>query len=145
MKRPFKLLFLSPIVFLMALFAAVTYGYLYLMFTTITAIFMKNYGFTQGTSGLAYIGFGVGSIIGLIISGRVANHIAKTHSAKGCFKPESRLMPMLMGCWFLPIGLFWYGWSAQARTHWIVPILGTGAFGIGLMCVFVSYPYLPNP
>lgn len=135
--RPIKLLFLSPIVFLMALFAAVTYGYLYLMFTTISAIFIKNYGFSQGVSGLAYIGFGVGSIIGLIFSGRVANHIAQTHSARGCFTPESRLPPMLMGCWLLPIGLFWYGWSAQAHTHWIVPILGTGAFGLGLMCVFV--------
>lgn len=27
----------------------------------------------------------------------------------------------------------WYGWSAQAATHWIVPILGTGIFGFGMM------------
>lgn len=145
MKRPIKLLLLSPIVFLMALFAAVTYGYLYLMFTTISAIFIKNYGFSQGTSGLAYIGFGVGSIIGLMFSGRVANQIAKSHSAKGCFTPESRLIPMLVGCWFLPIGLFWYGWSAQAHAHWIVPILGTGAFGMGLMTVFVRGRVAKDP
>jgi predicted MFS family arabinose efflux permease len=138
LKRPLKLLFLSPIVFLMALFAAVTYGYLYLMFTTISAIFITNYGWSQGESGLAYIGFGVGAIIGLLFSGRVANHIARSHSARGCFTPESRLLPMLMGCWALPAGLFWYGWTAQARTHWIVPILGTGVFGFGLMAVFVS-------
>ena len=137
LKRPLKLLFLSPIVFLMALFAAVTYGYLYLMFTTITAIFTREYGFSQGVSGLAYIGFGVGSLLSLLITGRIANHTARKHSAKGCFTPESRLSPMLMGCWLLPIGLFWYGWSAEAHTHWIVPILGTGVFGLGLMTVFV--------
>lgn len=143
-KRPFKLLFLSPIVFLMALFAAVSYGYLYLMFTTISAIFIKNYGWSQGASGLSYIGFGVGSIIGITIAGRVANYIAQSHSAKGCFTPESRLLPMLVGSWLLPIGLFMYGWSAQMHTHWIVPILGTAFFGAGLMAVFVSTYFIGN-
>lgn len=136
--RPVKLLFLSPIVFMMALFAAVTYGYLYLMFTTLTPIFENNYGFSPGIAGLAYLGFGVGSVIGLIICGAVANHIAVTHSAKGCFRPESRLPPMIVGCWLIPVGLFWYGWSAKTQTHWIVPILGTGVFAVGLMTVFMA-------
>ena len=30
---------------------------------------------------------------------------------------------------FLPFS--WYGWSAQARIHWIMPIIGTGIFGFG--------------
>lgn len=25
----------------------------------------------------------------------------------------------------------WYGWSAQAKIHWIMPIIGTGIFGFG--------------
>ncbi|KAF9891852.1 hypothetical protein FE257_003337 [Aspergillus nanangensis] len=136
--RPMKLLFLSPIVFILALFAAVTYGYLYLMFTTLTPIFESTYGFSPGVAGLAYLGFGIGSVLGLVASGAAANHIAITHTARGCFKPESRLPPMLVGCWFIPIGLFWYGWSAQAHTHWIVPIIGTGVFAIGLMTVFMA-------
>lgn len=138
LKRPIKLLFLSPIVFLMALFSAMTYGYLYLMFTTISEIFIENYGFTQGSSGLAYIGLGIGAIIGLRACGMAADRIAEDHTARGCFTPESRLIPMIFGCWLLPIGLFWYGWSVQAGAHWIIPILGTGVFGIGLMTVFVS-------
>ncbi|KAJ5326351.1 uncharacterized protein N7506_009453 [Penicillium brevicompactum] len=136
--RPLKLLFGSPIVFLMALFAAITYGYLYLMFTTITSIFESKYGFSPGVAGLAYLGFGIGSMIGLITTGIVANKIAQSHVKKGCFRPESRLLPMMVGCWFMPVGLFWYGWSAQAGVHWIVPILGTGVFAIGLMTVFMS-------
>ena len=115
-----------------------TYGYLYLMFTTITSIFENYYGFSQGVAGLAYLGFGVGCLLSLVVCGRVANHIAVTHTARGCFTPESRLPPMVYGCWAIPIGLFWYGWSAQAHTHWIVPILGTGVFGFGLITVFMS-------
>ncbi|KAF7589918.1 hypothetical protein BBP40_003536 [Aspergillus hancockii] len=136
--RPTKLLFGSPIVFLLSLFAAVTYGYLYLMFTTLTPIFKNTYGFTSGLAGLAYLGFGIGSIIGLGVCGIVSNRIAVDHTARGCMTPESRLPPMLFGCWAIPAGLFWYGWSAHAHTHWIVPILGTFVFAIGLMVVFMA-------
>lgn len=120
----------------MALFAAITYGYLYLLFTTMTTIFEDNYGFSQGIAGLAYIGFGLGCLVGASIMGTVANRIAASHAARGCFTPESRLPPMMYGCWAIPIGLFWYGWSAQAHTHWIVPIIGTGVFAAGLVAVF---------
>ncbi|KAL4792333.1 major facilitator superfamily domain-containing protein [Aspergillus venezuelensis] len=136
--RPIKFLFLSPIVFLFSLFAAVSYGYLYLMFTTITGIFENQYGFSPSLAGLAYLGFGVGSLIGLVISGVAGNKIAMSHTAQGKFRPESRLPPMVFGAWFIPVGLFWYGWSAQAQTHWIVPIIGTGVFAVGLMTVFMA-------
>ncbi|OJJ61030.1 hypothetical protein ASPSYDRAFT_148123 [Aspergillus sydowii CBS 593.65] len=135
--RPIKLLFGSPIVFLMALFAATTYGYLYLMFTTITSIFENEYGFSPGVAGLSYLGFGIGSMLGLVVTGVVSNRIAASHIKQGRFNPESRLLPMMVGCWFMPAGLFWYGWSAEAGTHWIVPILGTGVFAVGLMVVFM--------
>ncbi|PYH88934.1 MFS general substrate transporter [Aspergillus ellipticus CBS 707.79] len=135
--RPFKLLFLSPIVMLMALFGATSYGYLYLLFTTITSIFEEVYGWPQEMCGLAYLGFGIGCIIGLQVTGYVANRIAATHTARGCFVPESRLIPCLYGSWLLPIGLFWYGWSADKHLHWIMPIIGTGIFGCGLMNVFL--------
>lgn len=136
--RPVKLLFLSPIVFLFSLFAAVSYGYLYLMFTTITSIFESQYGFSQSLAGLAYLGFGVGSLLGLVVSGVVGNKIAQSHTEKGTFRPESRLPPMMFGAWTIPIGLFWYGWAAEKQTHWIVPIIGTGVFAIGLMTVFMA-------
>ncbi|KAE8153380.1 major facilitator superfamily domain-containing protein [Aspergillus avenaceus] len=136
--RPGKLFFCSPIVFLLAMFQAITYGYLYLMFTTLTPIFESAYGFSSGTAGLAYLGFGIGSIIGLAIFGVWSDRTATAHTARGCFKPESRLPPMVFGCWAIPASLFWYGWAAKAQTHWIVPILGTGLFAIGLMTVFMA-------
>ncbi|KAJ5682365.1 hypothetical protein N7462_005530 [Penicillium macrosclerotiorum] len=136
--RPIKLLFCSPIVFLMALLSAMTYGYLYLMFTTMTDIFEGKYGFSSGIAGLTYLGFGVGSMIGLFATGAGADRIARDHIKRGCFTPESRLLPMVLGCWFMPIGLFWYGWSTQENTPWIVPIVGTGVFAFGLISVFMS-------
>lgn len=35
---------------------------------------------------------------------------------------------MFVGSVLVPIGLFWYGWSAEARLHWIMPIIGSAIF-----------------
>lgn len=31
----------------------------------------------------------------------------------------------------------WYGWSAQAKAHWILPIIGAGIFGFAMMGTFL--------
>ena len=46
--RPCKMLLFSPIVLLLSVYTAVVYGYLYLLFTTISGVFMEQYGFSQG-------------------------------------------------------------------------------------------------
>lgn len=138
--RPTKMLFLSPIVFLLSLYVGVIYGYLYLLFTTITSVFEEQYNFSQGSVGLTYLGLGVGSLIGLFILGATSDRLLNYLSAKnGQKKPEYRLPPMIPGAVFVPISLFIYGWTAYYKTHWIVPIIGTSFLGAGMMITFVSY------
>lgn len=50
--------------------------------------------------------------------------------------PEYRLPLLVPFSLFIPIGLFWYGWAAQARVHWIVPNLGCVIFAMGLIVCF---------
>jgi multidrug resistance protein len=135
--RPTKMLFKSPIVFTLSVYMAVVYGYLYLLFTTITLVFERNYHFSQGSVGLAYLGIGVGSLAGLIIFGTISDKIVKRMSAKGEMKPEYRLPPLIPGSVIIPIGLFLYGWSADKHVHWIVPIIGTMFVGLGLLATFM--------
>lgn len=52
-------------------------------------------------------------------------------------KPEFRIPPLIPAVFFLPIGLFWYGWSADKQLHWIMPIIGTGWIGVGMIISFV--------
>lgn len=40
---------------------------------------------------------------------------------------------MIPGALIIPIGLFMYGWTAQARTHWIAPDIGIAIFGCGII------------
>lgn len=137
--RPLKML-ISPIVFLLSLYAAVVYSYLYLCFTTFPEVFGTKYGFGSGASGLATLGLGVGSIIGVFFCGGASDKLSKYLAQKhgGETKPEYRLPVLIVGGFCTPIGLFWYGWTAQYDTHWIVPIIGTAFIGAGMIITYVS-------
>ncbi|RYP67857.1 hypothetical protein DL770_008533 [Monosporascus sp. CRB-9-2] len=143
--RPFRMLFFSPVVAIMAIYLAIVYSYLYLLFTTFTDVFMRTYGFSASTVGLSYLGLGVGSMIGLAIFSMssdkyLAKKAAETDADgnKMGMKPEHRLPPLPVGATLLPIGLFIYGWTAEYKVHWIVPIIGTGIIGIGNLMVFMG-------
>lgn len=149
--RPFVLLVRSPISIVLALYIGVVYGYLYLMFTSITSIFLSTYNFSASTVGLSFLGVGIGSLLGLgyysIVSDRsVKRKIAKQNeklAADGkepiyTVKPEVRLPPLLVGAPAIPAGLFIYGWTAEYGVHWIVPIIGTSLIGVGNIIVFMA-------
>ncbi|KAI1736107.1 cycloheximide resistance protein [Xylaria scruposa] len=148
--RPAKMFIYSPIVAIMALYTAITYGYLYVQFTTMTEVFMNQYGFSTSSVGLSFLGLGVGSLIGVFIySGTSDKYISKkaaeadklaeeTGKEKKGMKPEYRLPLLPLGAVCVPIGLFIYGWTAEKKVHWIVPIIGTAFGGIGNILVFFS-------
>ena len=59
--------------------------------------------------------------------------------------PESRLWPAAIASVFLPIGLFWVGWSSRASVPWIVPALGTGVSTIGIFSIYLAtFNYLAD-
>jgi MFS family permease len=135
--RPIKMLTRSYICLAMSIYVAITYAYLYVLFTTFTAVFKTQYGWHGGIVGLSFLGLGIGSLIGQLVFTHYGNRTATKHIVRGDFKPEHRLYIMAAGGPFLPIGLFWYGWSVQAQTHFMVPIVGTGVIGFGLLMTFM--------
>ncbi|KAF2170000.1 hypothetical protein M409DRAFT_64388 [Zasmidium cellare ATCC 36951] len=50
--------------------------------------------------------------------------------------PEYRLPLVLPFSLLIPLGIFIYGWSAQTRTHWIVPNIGCAILAVGLIVCF---------
>jgi hypothetical protein len=124
---------------MLSLYMALLYGIYYLMFSTFPTLFGETYGFNAGVGGLAYLGLGIGFLIATFTGAKFADQVYKMLAAKngGKGKPEMRMPALFFGSWFVPIGLFWYGWSAQAKLHWIMPIIGTGIFGFALMTVYL--------
>ncbi|KAJ5482311.1 hypothetical protein N7475_001123 [Penicillium sp. IBT 31633x] len=139
LKRPVLLFFKSPIVFLLCIYMSFIYGLLYLFFTTIPGVFTQRYGFSNGLSGLAYLGIGFGFIGGLAIIAFTNDRMVMASTAKngGKFEPEMRLPTMIIFACILPISFFWYGWSAEKNVFWIVPIIGMFPFGVGMMGVYM--------
>ena len=62
---------------------------------------------------------------------------------RGGIKPEHRLPPMILGGLVIPAGLFIYGWTAQARVHWRIPIIGMAILGLGVMTTIIpTFSYI---
>ncbi|KAJ4397641.1 hypothetical protein N0V93_001874 [Gnomoniopsis smithogilvyi] len=138
--RPLKMLTRSPITAIFAFYMAVVYGYLYLMFTSITEVFEEYYNFSTQTAGLVFLGLGIGSMIGLAVFSITSDkHLKKMSEKEGQgMKPEYRLQPLPIGAILMPVGFFIYGWTAQYRVHWIAPIIGTAIIGVGNLIIFMS-------
>ncbi|KAK7437926.1 hypothetical protein VKT23_018361 [Stygiomarasmius scandens] len=137
--RPPMLLFGSLICFLLSSYMAFLYGIYYLMFATFPQIFNETYGFGVGVGGLVYLGLGIGFLLATWVGAKWADQVYHYLAQKnnGVGKPEMRIPALFFGSFFVPVGLFWYGWSAQAKVHWIMPIIGTGIFGFGLMTAYL--------
>jgi len=137
--RPWVLLFREPIVTLLSLYLAVIYGTLYLMFAAFPIIFEEQRNWSNGISGLAYLGIAVGTVIAVACFGFDQVRYRKVCAANGGAPvPEARLPLALVGSVLLPIGLFVFAWTNGPEVHWIVPIVASGVFGAGLVAVFLS-------
>lgn len=139
LSRPWLLLFREPIVFLTAIYMAVVYGTLYMMFAAFPIVFQEYRGWSAGIGGLAFTGVTVGMSIGVayaaVDNARYAR-VVKRHG--GSAPPEARLPPSIIGSALLPVGLFWFAFTNGPSIHWIVSIIASGFFATGLVLVFLS-------
>ena len=133
------MIFNTPIVSLLCLYAAFVYGLLYLLLTTITQVFIEVYGWSLGKSGLAYLGLGVGFLLGVAIVGGTANRLVvkAAQNNNGILIPEQRLLPCIWFSFLIPVSFFWYGFTAAHDAHWALPICGLAPFAIGMIGVFL--------
>ncbi|XDG09074.1 hypothetical protein ABKA04_008689 [Annulohypoxylon sp. FPYF3050] len=139
MLRPLKMLIFAPMILIQSLYVSFIYGSVYLMYNSIPPTFETRYGWRTGVSGLVFISIGLGYMVGLwafsLLSDRTV--VRLTNANGGVFNPEFRLTIMIWYSFLCPLAFFWYGWSAQAKTHWIIPILGLFPLGFGVIGVFM--------
>ncbi|KAH8700399.1 major facilitator superfamily domain-containing protein [Talaromyces proteolyticus] len=131
--RPLRMLCLSPIVLPMGLYTALTFGMTFLLFATFPSVFRVTYGWSVSVSGLAYLGVGVGCVIGLILFASLSDKLVGKDGG-----PERRLQLMI---WIGPsvsIGIFWYGWTTEYAVQWMAPIIGTVFIGLGTLVITSS-------
>jgi MFS transporter, DHA1 family, multidrug resistance protein len=137
--RPFTLSFTEPIVFLLNLYIALVYALLYLWFESFPIVFLGIYDFSLGTQGVAFLGILMGAFATIPpFFWYFHKYMEPRFNEDGEIKPEYRLQAAFVGAFFIPVCLFWFGWSARPSVHWIMPIIGSSFFSVGAFLLFIS-------
>ncbi|PQE05229.1 major facilitator superfamily transporter protein [Rutstroemia sp. NJR-2017a BBW] len=143
--RPIHMLFTEPIVAFLSLYVAFNFSVLFSFFAAFPYTFKKVYGFDTEQSGLVFLAIGVGCAFAIVTVVACDEWlyqplVKKSHEEgrAGVVAPEFRLYPALMGSFGLPVGLFWFAWSAGEGAHWSVPVVGSVFFAWGNLSVFIA-------
>lgn len=143
--RPIHMLFTEPIIGCFSLYISFNFAVLYSFFAAFPFVFTNTYNFSRATDGLTFLAIGVGCFIGVAVvltCDRLIYHrkhkVSLHNGNQGAVEPEQRLYAAMIGSIMLPIGLFWFAWTARENIHWISPILAATLFSTGNITIFVS-------
>ncbi|BCR94032.1 uncharacterized protein AKAW2_11078A [Aspergillus luchuensis] len=140
MIRPIKLLSTQPIVQVMALYQGYLYGNIYILYSSIAVLWTTRYHEKLDIASLHYLALGLGTAfaaeVATHINDRIFRILTKRNGGKGL--PEFRIPIMIPATVILSIGLFWYGWSAEARIFWLMPDIGIALFAAAAYICTVS-------
>ncbi|KAL8684801.1 MAG: hypothetical protein Q9218_008130, partial [Villophora microphyllina] len=131
--RPLRMLLTEPMVTCITLYASFVYGLLYLTLEVFPIVFYEIREYKLVVSTLPFLALFVGVVCALFINLTNQPRYARIVEAnKGKPVPEARLPPMLVGGVLFVIGLFWFGWTAAPRYHWLLPVVAAAFIGAGL-------------
>jgi len=143
--RPIHMLFTEPIVASFAIYVSFNFAVLFGFMSSIPLVFTAVYGFSHAQSGLPFIAIGIGCLLSiptmLLLDRTFYRKAVLKATASGhgsAVAPEHRLYGAMLGSISLPVGLFWFAWTAQESVHWLVPIVGLIPFAWGNISVFIS-------
>ncbi|KAJ5124985.1 uncharacterized protein N7515_008810 [Penicillium bovifimosum] len=139
--RPLHMLIVEPIVGFICLYIACEFATLFSFFAAVPLIFSGVYNFDPESSGLVFLAIVVGCLLGTVtvLICNIFLYLPKVAKHPGSqVPPEHRLYPALIGSIGLPIGLFWFAWTARADISWASPVVAIMVFAWGNLCVFVS-------
>lgn len=137
--RPFQLLFGELIVFLLSLYMSVLYGLLYMFFVAYPIIFQDGKGYSAGTTGLMFIPLAIGVVASAFCAPIVNRQYLRISQRHGGKPPaEVRLIPMMISCWAIPIGLFIFAWTSYPRLSFWGPAIGGFPVGFGFIFLYNS-------
>ncbi|KAK1461294.1 hypothetical protein CMEL01_14930 [Colletotrichum melonis] len=141
---PLKLLCTESVVFWFSAWVSFAWAILYMQFNSIGLAFRSVYGFNSSQVGGIYTSVIVGSVIGAVIT-IFQEPIFKKFMPQRMATPEGRLYSACVESLFLPIGLFWFGWSSSPNVPWIVPALAITSVTVGIFTIYLAvFNYLAD-
>ena len=144
--RPYYFAITEPIVACFTCCITIAYIVFFSDFEAFPTIF-GTWGFSTPKSTLPFISVTVGILLTLAVVTPIGYHFylneAKKKGSIEAVQPEARLVPLMVCAWFIPISLFWLGWTTYESISPWSAIVSTAFFGLGIMQVFITtYTYV---
>lgn len=137
-KRPILLIFKDYMTLALCFYTGFTLAIVYLFFIAIPYTFSEVYDFSLQDQGLSFLGL----ILGMMSTSLISPYFVNKYYSRllklngGIAKVEFRFIPLIIGVFVVPVGLFILAWTPYKHIHWIVPIIGTFIYGLGTILVF---------
>ncbi|KAF7588256.1 hypothetical protein BBP40_005942 [Aspergillus hancockii] len=133
--RPCWMLATQPTIQMMSIVLAYNFGALYFVLTSFASLWTDRYRQSVLISGVHYITIVIGYTVAAQGGARITDWLWKYLKSKrqGETATEYRIPLMIPGPALLIVGLFWYGWAAEALAPWIVVDIGAAVFGCGII------------
>nr|POF04072.1 putative prephenate dehydrogenase [nadp(+)] [Quercus suber] len=146
--RPFRFLFMEPIVLFAALYNAYLYGITFLLNGALNLVFgMRGHGFDTIQVGLCFLGIAFGLTVGPftnIIQERYYRRRVREIGGHGVV-PEARVRMAKIAAITFPVSLFWFAWTTYPSIHPVVPILGIALWGWSFFTILLmTYTYIED-
>ena len=123
--RPIRLTFSEPIVALLSVYTAFNFAILFSFFAAFPVIYesavpsIQIYHFNPGEEGLVFLAIGLGTTVGAFVCVLIDKKVYRRQFAaqlalgdKTPPPPEKRLSAPILWSVLLPIGLYWFAWTA---------------------------------
>ncbi|KAL5379202.1 hypothetical protein DPSP01_008651 [Paraphaeosphaeria sporulosa] len=138
--RPFAMLLKEPILDLVTLYMAIIYGILYLLFEAYPISFQEERGWNSGVGALPFLSITIGVVLGggIIIFTTKTRFARKFKENNGVVVPEERLIPMIIGGFLFPAGMFWFAWTSSPNITWVPQVLSGIFIGAGVLMIFLQ-------
>jgi DHA1 family multidrug resistance protein-like MFS transporter len=136
--NPLKQLILEPIVLMISFCLALNWAVTFQWFITVPIVLQTVYGFSPQRAGLGFISAIGGASLAALCTIVTEQAIYRSYKSTGPMPIEKRLVPAMYGSVLMTASLFWVGWTADPKIHYLAPIFGTAVFVWGGLLVLVS-------
>ncbi|KAJ5096651.1 MFS general substrate transporter [Penicillium angulare] len=137
--RPWRLL-MDSINFFVAIYYAVVYTLLYMLFSIYPIVFQQKRGWNAGVGELPLIGTVIGACLGglgLFINTQMER---KKKTRNGKTVPEDRLPGAMVGGVMFAVTIFWFAWTAEYNSvHWAVPTVAGTFLATSILLIFNAF------
>lgn len=131
---------ITPVSFI-CLYVACEFATLFCFFASVPFVFEGVYHFSIEDTGLVYISILVGCLLGFATIVLCDVFFYRKQIPKyppHQIPPEWRLVPAMIGSLGIPVGIFWFAWTARPDISWASPAVAIMPFSWGNICLFIS-------